>query len=262
MHKMKKNLGQHFLEDQEILADIVNASSASENSMVWEIGPGSGNLTDHLLKKGIKPTCFEVDKDLWPLLEKKYGDSIQLIQKDILKVNWLDYLKDSSVHIIANLPYQITSPFLFKVVDYVDHFQELIIMIQKEVADRICSKRGTKDYGILSLKMQYFFNTAILFNVAPDKFNPPPKVDSSVIRLTPRKEKPEISDLKLFWNIIEIAFRNRRKMLRNNLKALPYTIEFKEIEKNTPIDFNRRGETLNEEEFIILYHYLRQYITR
>ena len=258
----KKSLGQHFLNDQEILDNIVQASNVEKNSVVWEIGPGTGNLTNHILKTGVIPTCFEVDKDLWQFLENKYQDKINLVKKDILKVKWEEYFTNHNIKIIANLPYQITSPFLFKVIDHVEHFDQLVIMIQKEVANRIHSKTGSKEYGILSLKIQYYFNTEVLFYVSPDKFTPPPKVDSAVIRLIPRKNKPVINDLKLFWSIIETSFRNRRKMLRNNLKSFQYKIDFLTLDQQSPIDFSRRGETLSEEDFIILYNFLSLHIIR
>ena len=258
--KHKKSLGQHFLKDQIILDEIAESANINQDDCVWEIGPGTGYLTDHLIKRNIKPLCFEVDKDLWPYLREKYKTNIDLIEKDILKVNWKEYLQDKQVKIVANLPYQITSPFLFKVIDHYSSFDLLVVMIQKEVAKRICSLPDKKDYGILSLKIQYYYNAEILFNVGPEKFDPPPKVDSSVIRLTPRKNKPEIEDLKLFWRIVETAFRTRRKMLRNNLRSFKYSIEFSEIDKKSPIDFNRRGETLSEADFICLYDFLRPFI--
>lgn len=258
--KQKKSLGQHFLKDQIILNEIVESASVKQADTVWEIGPGSGYLTDHILKTGVKPWCFEVDKDLWPYLSEKYRDTINLVEKDILKVKWDEYLENKSVKIVANLPYQITSPFLFKVIDHYEHFELLVIMLQKEVAKRICSLPDKKDYGILSLKIQYYFNAEILFDVAPEKFDPPPKVDSSVIRLIPRQDKPVIENLKLFWRIVETAFRTRRKMLRNNFKAFKYNVEYSLISENSPIDFNRRGETLSEADFITLYNYLIPFI--
>ncbi|HOE91555.1 MAG TPA: 16S rRNA (adenine(1518)-N(6)/adenine(1519)-N(6))-dimethyltransferase RsmA [Candidatus Cloacimonadota bacterium] len=256
----KKSLGQHFLNNEIILSDIANSASILPDDIVWEIGPGTGNLTDHILQKNVKPYCFEVDKDLWHLLKNKYQDNIFLIEKDILKVNWNEYISEQKIKVVANLPYQITSPFLFKVIDYHEHFELLVLMIQKEVALRIASKPNKKDYGVLSLKIQYYFNTEILFDVSPENFTPPPKVFSSVIRLSPRADKPVIDNLKLFWRIIETSFLNRRKMLRNNLKAFKYTIDYDQLCKNAPIDFARRGETLSESDYISLYNYLQQFI--
>ncbi len=255
--KTKKSLGQHFLHDQNILSDIVENADIKPHNTIWEVGPGTGNLTDFLLKKQIKPWCFEVDRDLWPLLREKYQDRIHLVEKDILKAKWTEYLADQPVKIVANLPYQITSPFLFKVIEHFEHFEMLVVMIQKEVALRICSKPDVKDYGILSLKIQYYYNCEILFEVSPDKFLPPPKVYSSVIRLTPRANRPQIDDLKFFWRLIETAFHTRRKMLKNNLKMFQYHIDYETLCQNSPIDFKRRGETLSENDFITLYHYLK-----
>ncbi|HOD55253.1 MAG TPA: 16S rRNA (adenine(1518)-N(6)/adenine(1519)-N(6))-dimethyltransferase RsmA [Candidatus Cloacimonadota bacterium] len=260
--KHKKNLGQHFLHDDKILSDIVNEAYITPQDDIWEIGPGTGKLTDFLLEKQVKPSCFEVDKDLWPVLREKYQDKINLIEKDVLKVKWEDHFPNKQIKIVANLPYQITSPFLFKVIEYWKHFELLVIMIQKEVALRICSKPDKKDYGILSLKIQYYYQCEILFDVRPESFTPPPKVMSSVIRLTPRKDIPEIDDLKLFWRIIETAFHTRRKMLKNNFKLFQYNIDYETVCENAPIDFKRRGETLSEADFIDLYYYLKPLIIR
>lgn len=258
--KLKKSFGQHFLTDQQILSDIVDYAQLKENEQVWEIGPGSGNLTDYILKKNVKLTCFEIDRDLYPILKSKYDNQINLIERDIIKVKWDELLTGNHYKIVSNLPYQITSPFLFKVIKHHQYFDSLVIMIQKEVAQRICSLPNKKDYGVLSLKIQYYFHTEYLMSVAPEKFTPPPKVDSSVIKLTPRTDQPKIDDIQLFWKIVDIAFGNRRKMLRNNLKVLNYNTEYTQIANNSPIDFNRRGETLSEEDFYNLYLYLQPFI--
>ena len=258
----KKSLGQHFLNNELILSDIVESACINPNDTIWEIGPGTGNLTNYIIKKGVKPYCFEVDKDLWDMLKNKFGNKINLVEKDILKVNWQSYFTKDKIKIVANLPYQITSPFLFLVIDYFEHFEQLVLMIQKEVALRLASTPNKKDYGVLSLKLQYYFDCEILFDVTPEHFTPPPKVFSSVIRLKPRTNKPKIDNLDLFWNIIEIAFLNRRKMLRNNLKSFKYSVDYEQVCVNAPIDFSRRGETLSEIDFINLYNYLQPLIIR
>jgi len=247
----KKSLGQHFLNDKNIVRKIVKIAEIKPNETVWEIGAGKGILTEELLDAESKLTVFEIDDSLYPLLEEKFGDKIKLVKDDILKVKWKNYFGNEKIKIVANLPYQITSPFLFKVVSNVDNFSAVVVMIQKEVAQRINAKIGTKDYGILGLKMQFYFDVSYQFGVKPHLFFPPPKVESAVIKMFPRADKPQISDEKYFWKIVETAFRNRRKMLRNNLKAI---LSDWQIEKLSKIfDLSRRGETFSEAEFLQLY---------
>ena len=249
----KKNRGQHFLKDKNIIRKIVDVAEIKANESVWEIGPGMGILTEELLNRKAILTCFEIDSSLYEILEEKFGNQIRLVKKDVLKANWKEYLPQEKVKIVANLPYQITSPFLFEVARFSDHFSRVVVMIQKEVAQRINAKVGTKDYGILTLKMQFYFDVNYEFTVKPHVFNPPPKVDSAVISLTPRSDKPEIENEKLFWRIVETAFRNRRKMLRRNLRELISVEKIEQIQNAGNIDLKRRGETLTEEEFVILY---------
>ena len=275
MHKTKKRFGQHFLQDQDILQAIVKKAELKDNEMVWEIGPGLGALTEYLLKHNIHLTIFEIDNDLMPALKKKYEGKCIIVHDDILRIDWKKYLeaitpnlnlcggkgwKDmrrcGKIKIVTNLPYQISSPFLYKLTENHDSFTSIVVMLQKEVAKRLCAQPGKKDYGVLTLKIRFYFETEYLFNVSSDKFTPPPDVESAVIKLTPRADIPKIENINLFWKIVETAFKSRRKTLRNNLKAL--------VGGNidSPIDLSRRGETLNEEEFITLYDYMLQFISR
>jgi 16S rRNA (adenine1518-N6/adenine1519-N6)-dimethyltransferase len=249
----KKSLGQHFLKDKNIIRKIVDIADVKKNEQVWEIGPGKGILTEELLNRNCKLTCFEIDEKLYQLLEDRFSDKIHLIKKDILKVNWEGFFPRKQVKIVSNLPFQITSPFLFRVVKYAQHFSNVVVMIQKEVAQKINAKVGTKDYGILTLKMQYYFIPKYEFTVKSHLFSPPPKVDSAVISLTPRLDKPEIENEKFFWHIVETAFRNRRKMLRRNLREIISKEKIEKLNEYCPIDLSCRGETLNEKEFIELY---------
>ena len=249
MFKYKKSLGQHFLKDKNIVRKIVKIADIQSDDFVWEIGPGKGILTEELLNHNCKLTCFEIDEKLYPIIEEKFSNRINLIKQDILKADWQKFFPENKVKIVANLPYQITSPFLFKVAENADKFSKVVIMIQREVALRINAKAGTKDYGVLSLKMQFYFNVSYEFTVKPHLFYPPPKVDSAVISLIPRKDKPQIDDEKFFWKIIESSFRNRRKMLRNNLKVL---LSSEQIGKLN-FDLTKRGESLSEKDFIELY---------
>lgn len=249
----KKSLGQHFLKDKNIIRKIVDIADIQPGESVWEIGPGKGILTEELLERKSKLTCFEIDSSLYGILENRFGNRINLIKQDVLKADWEALFPTGKVKIVANLPYQITSPFLFEVSRFTDHFSKVVVMIQKEVAQRINAKIGTKDYGILTLKMQFYFDVKYEFTVKPHLFNPPPKVDSAVISLTPRKNKPIIENEKYFWHIVETAFRNRRKMLRRNLRELISVEQIEELQNSGVIDLARRGETLTEAEFVHLY---------
>ncbi|HPR18012.1 MAG TPA: 16S rRNA (adenine(1518)-N(6)/adenine(1519)-N(6))-dimethyltransferase RsmA [Candidatus Cloacimonadota bacterium] len=249
----KKSLGQHFLKDKNIIRKIVDIAAIQPDEPVWEVGPGMGILTEELLTRQANLTCFEIDAELYEILEERFGSRIRLIKQDVLQADWQKYFPKEKIKIVANLPYQITSPFLFEVAQYADHFSRIVVMIQKEVAQRLDAKVSTKDYGILTLKMQYYFDVKYEFTVKPHVFNPPPKVDSAVISLIPRIEKPEIEDEQLFWSLVETAFRNRRKMLRRNLREIVLPEKLAEIETSSGIDLMRRGETLTESEFIKLY---------
>ena len=253
----KKSLGQHFLKDKNIIRKIVDIAEIQSNEHVWEIGPGKGILTEELVKREVKPTCFEIDNTLYDHLEYRFRKDINLIKQDILKADWKKYLPDKKVKIVANLPYQITSPFLFEVSRFAEHFSKVVVMIQKEVARRINATIGTKDYGILSLKMQFYFDVKYEFTVKPHLFKPPPKVDSAVISMIPRADKPEIENEKYFWRIVETAFRNRRKMLRRNLRELISVEQIEYLQNSSGIDLARRGETLTEEEFVQLYESMK-----
>ncbi len=249
----KKKLGQCFLVDMNIARKIVNAVQIKNSDNIWEVGPGNGTLTQFIEKQTQHLKIFEIDSALIPILNKKFP-KLKPIHADILKVDWNQHLSTEKIKIVSNLPYQITSPFLFKAVKFSDRIKSITIMIQREVADRIVAKRGTKDYGILTLKMQFYFNVKFLFKVPPHLFIPQPKVNSAVIQLTPRIDKPIISDEKLLWKIVECAIRNRRKMLRKNLTSLISKEQIPTLEEISKIKLTRRGETLSEEEYIILYN--------
>jgi 16S rRNA (adenine1518-N6/adenine1519-N6)-dimethyltransferase len=249
----KRAFGQHFLTDQNIVRKIVSESGVGPGDNVWEVGGGKGILTEALLESGCNLTVFEIDFTLQEYLEQAFGNRINLVSKDVLKANWESMFTDQPVKVVANIPYQITSPLLFRIAKYHSHFDKVVVMIQKEVAQRMVAHPNTKDYGILTLKMQYYFNIEYLFTVPPTVFSPPPKVDSAVIRLTPRINKPEITDLDKFWKLVEIAFQQRRKMLRNNVRNLVTEEQFQQLITTTPIELNRRGESLDEQEFILLF---------
>ena len=251
--QQKKSLGQHFLKDKNIVKKIVRIAEICEGENIWEVGPGKGILTEELLETNCNLTCFEIDKELYPILEDKFGEKINLIKQDVLKANWKDLVSNEKIKIVANLPYQISSPILFKIIKFSDSFSKIVVMIQREVAERIKSSPNTKQYGTLSLKMQFHFDIKYEFTVKPQNFSPPPKVDSAVISLIPRKDKPVLENESLFWQIVNIAFQNRRKMLRRNFRALLSSEKIILLQEKSGIELSKRAEILTEKDFIKIY---------
>lgn len=252
--KFSKSLGQNFLIDDTVLDDILIGSEINEEDFVIEIGPGVGTLTRVMLPRAKKVTAIELDSDLIPILIEELNEfsNFQLIHNDALKVDFNEIIGDEkSVKLIANLPYYVTTPIIAKLLTGGYNFKSLTIMIQKEVAERINSEPDCKEYGALSVLVQYHCNTKIVRRVAPTSFLPRPKVDSIIIRLD-KLDKPraEVEDEKLFFKVVRASFNMRRKTLWNALKPLGLTKEDLEsafIESG--IDQKRRGETLSIEEF-------------
>ena len=153
--RQKKSLGQHFLNDYNIVKKIVKIAAIKPDEKVWEIGPGKGILTREILRKTSNLTCFEIDKELIPYLKNSFGDSLRIINDDVLLINWDEFVSNENIKLVANLPYQITTPLLFKIITYYKHFSKIVIMIQKEVAERLKAVPKTKQYSQLSLKIQF-----------------------------------------------------------------------------------------------------------
>ncbi|AYE34429.1 16S rRNA (adenine(1518)-N(6)/adenine(1519)-N(6))-dimethyltransferase RsmA [Clostridium septicum] len=255
--KFSKSLGQNFLIDDSVPRDIVNGAEVDENDLVIEIGPGVGTLTAQLLKRAKKVVAIELDNDLIPILQQEIGDNpkFTLIHNDALKVDFNEIIgEEKSVKLVANLPYYVTTPIIVKLLKEDYKFKSLTIMIQKEVAERMNAEPGNKDYGALSLLVQYYCNTSIVRRVPPQCFIPRPKVDSIVIRLERLEEpKVKVENEKLFFDIIRSSFNMRRKTLWNGVKSLGLDKEKLEIAfENANIDPKRRGETLSIEEFACL----------
>ncbi|WP_026896998.1 16S rRNA (adenine(1518)-N(6)/adenine(1519)-N(6))-dimethyltransferase RsmA [Daejeonella oryzae] len=220
--KAKKHLGQHFLTDKNIAEKIVNSlRAAAEYKQVLEVGPGMGILSDYLLQQQQYETyLIDVDVESFQYLQKKYpqlGD--KLINGDFLALNFADVF-NGPFGIIGNFPYNISSQILFKILDNRDQVVEVVGMFQKEVAQRCAEKPGSKEYGILSVFLQAYYEVEYLFTVKAGVFNPPPKVLSAVIRLTRNKVKQLDCDEKLFWQVVKAGFNQRRKTLRNALSSL------------------------------------------
>ena len=246
--KAKKHLGQHFLTDESIAEKIAYSLSYQGYQEVLEIGPGMGVLTKYLLDKAATTYVIEIDTESVDYLKHSYLHlADRIIEKDFLKYNLKEIFKDRPFAIIGNFPYNISSQILFKTLEMRDQIPEFSGMFQKEVALRICSKEGSKVYGILSVLTQAFYDAAYLFTVPPSVFNPPPKVDSGVLVLK-RKENFRLPcDESLFFKVVKIGFQQRRKTLRNSLKSFNLSDNL----KSNPI-FDQRPEQLSVAQFITL----------
>lgn len=242
--KPKKNLGQHFLKDQNIARKIVD-SLGTKTVDVLEIGPGMGVLTRYLLeRKELTVHAIEIDKESVEFLQKNYPElSERLYAENFLKFDLLSHF-NGNFSIIGNFPYNISSQIFFRVFDYRNYIPEVVGMVQKEMAERISSGHGSKKYGILSVLLQVFYSIEYLFTVSEHVFIPPPKVKSAVIRLTRNQRQTLPCDEKLFVYVLKTAFNQRRKMLRNSLK---------EFGENIPLQFaEKRPEHLSVNDYILL----------
>ncbi len=255
--RAKKHLGQHFLTDESIAKKIADSLIGTDYNHVLEIGPGMGVLTKYLLQKKPKITVMELDRESVAYLQESFPlehiklntskEKFTIIQGDFLRINLSDIFKKEQVAIIGNFPYNISTQIVFKAIEYREFVPEFAGMFQKEVAKRIAEKAGSKVYGILSVLTQAFFDVEYLFTVPPTVFNPPPKVDSGVIRFTRKKDFSLPVDEKLFFRVVKTAFNQRRKMLRGSLK----TFKLSDSLKEDPI-FAMRPEQLSVQEFIKL----------
>lgn len=251
--KKIKELGQHFLNDPSIAHDIVESAKISADDRVWEIGPGEGVLTSELLQKSSNIRAFEIDKRLETGLRERFGKSLDLHITDILRVDWdTEIGEQKNIKLVSNIPYQITSPLLYKLEKHADAFSCIVMMIQKEVADRLTAKPGTKDYGQITVRLCLLFDIETVFYVSKEYFDPPPKVDSAVIKMQPRVDRAVIKNPQMFFRLLTAAFAHRRKTLRNNLSPILNKDQRTAFDNISPIDLSRRGETLSEAEFILL----------
>lgn len=262
--RFTKSLGQNFLIDDEVLNDIINGADISKDDFIIEIGPGIGTLTKMLLTSAKEVCAIELDKDLIPILqdELKEFDNLKLLNKDALKVDFDEIIgSETSVKVVANLPYYLTTPIISKMLIEGYKFKSLTIMIQKEVAERMASKPDCKAYGSLSLLVQYYCDVSIIRRVSPTSFVPQPKVESIVIKLD-RLKQPRVmlKDEELFFLVIRSSFNMRRKTLWNGLKTLELKKDdYEKVFVEANIDPKRRGETLSIEEFANLSNVIFNY---
>jgi 16S rRNA (adenine1518-N6/adenine1519-N6)-dimethyltransferase len=250
MVRPKKHLGQHFLTDPSIAGRIVDSLNVASGDTVLEIGPGTGVLTGHLLEKEIRLVPVEIDRESVIHLKKRWpGLEEAIIEKDFLKMDINDHIS-GPFHLIGNFPYNISSQIFFRVLEYRQLIPSVVCMIQKEVATRIASPPGSREYGILSVLLQAYYNVENLFTVKPGSFFPPPKVNSGVIRLTRNGTIVLPCNEKLFVQVVKTTFNQRRKMIRNSIKPILLNLD-NDIEL-----LSKRPEQLGIPEFIELTNWV------
>ena len=249
-HIARKRFGQNFLIDQQVIADIVNAVAPKRGDCVVEIGPGLGALTEPLMKRVDHLHVVEIDRDIVARLKKQYSpEKLTIHEGDALNFDFgiLAATAGGSLHIVGNLPYNISTPLLFHLAGFADRVFDMHFMLQKEVVERMVAKPGTSDFGRLSVMLQYRFVMDWLLDVPPESFEPAPKVDSAVVRLIPRPAvELTVKNEGKFAALVSVAFAQRRKMLRNNLKDILGDTGFEQL----GIAPTARAEQLSLEDYI------------
>ena len=246
--KAKKHLGQHFLKDENIAKKIADTLTQENYKNVLEIGPGMGVLTKYLIDKDLDVIAMELDQESVNYLNEHYKNkNLKVIPADFLKFDLSNFFNGKSYAITGNFPYNISTQIVFKTLEWRDQIPEFTGMFQKEVAKRICENEGSKTYGIMSVLVQAFYDVEYLFTVPPSVFNPPPKVDSGVLRLTRKENYTLPCNEKMLFKVVKTAFQQRRKTLRNSLKVFNLSDKLKE-----DAIFGQRPEQLSVAEFIML----------
>lgn len=263
----RKALGQNFLTDGNIIAKILRSAAIGSDDCVLEVGPGRGALTDLLAQRAARVVAVEFDRDLAEILRQRFNDNPQVVihEQDILKVDFAALLGDRRYKVVANLPYNISTPVLFRFLEERQRFSRLVLMLQKEVGERLAAKADCADYGIVTVLLGLWFDIRREFLVAPGCFYPAPKVDSVVISLTPRSAPlAAVNDHRLFERVVRAAFGQRRKTLSNCLKAgeLAGHDTLAQALADNAIDGRRRGETLAIQEFAGLANSLASLLER
>lgn len=251
--KMSKKLGQNFLIKRGIVDEIVHAAELTVGEPVLEVGPGIGTLTQGLAQSGADVTAIELDRRLLEVLDTTLAsyDNVRIIHGDVLKLDVPTIMNHKPFKVVANLPYYITTPIIMSLLESKLPIERLVVMVQKEVALRMIAKPGTKDYGALSVAVQYYTEPDIVLDVPPKFFLPAPAVTSSVIRCVLRDKPPvDVIDEKLFFRVVKAGFAQRRKTFSNTMKTTGLTRDrIEELLAKANIDGQRRGETFTLQEF-------------
>ncbi len=256
MHVARKRFGQHFLHDKQIIQRIVDAINPAPDQHLVEIGPGQGALTLPVLKRAGKLDVIELDRDLIPPLKTRCAEKgdLTIHQGDALEFDFNQLVtNDQPLRLIGNLPYNISTPLIFHLITFASHIRDMHFMLQKEVVDRMTARAGTSAYGRLSIMVQYHCRVTSIFNVGPAAFDPPPQVDSSIVKLVPHREFPyHANDFDHFTHLVKTAFAHRRKTLRNCLRDLVSDEDW----ENAHLDSQLRPEQLSLGEYVKLSNLL------
>lgn len=251
--KMSKKLGQNFLIKRGIVDEIVHAAELTPGEPVLEVGPGIGTLTQGLAQSGADVTAIELDRRLLEVLDTTlaFYDNVRIVHGDVLKLDVPTIMNHKPFKVVANLPYYITTPIIMSLLESKLPIERLVVMVQKEVALRMVAKPGTKDYGALSVAVQYYTEPDIVLDVPPKSFLPAPAVTSSVIRCVLRDKPPvDVIDEKLFFRVVKAGFAQRRKTFSNTMKTTGLSRDrIEELLAKANIDGQRRGETFTLQEF-------------
>lgn len=266
-HQARKRFGQNFLHDQQVIQRIVDAISPTASDRLLEIGPGQGAITDYLAQSGANLDCVELDRDLAAFLEKRFAntDNVHIHQNDILKFDLASLAKtDSNVEpgasekrlrVIGNLPYNISTPVMFHLLQSHELIEDMTFMLQLEVVQRLGAQPGNKNYGRLGLMVQYFCEVEHLFNVPSAAFTPQPKVSSAIVRLRPHRQ-PAVTarSVEALQTVIRTAFNQRRKTLKNSLKAIMSSNSLAQV----PVSLTERPENLSLADYVVISDILTQ----
>ena len=259
-HNFKKKYGQNFIKDQSIINKIVGNIDIDKDTLVIEIGPGAGALTSELVKEAGQVIAYEIDKDLKDILSEKFNnvDNLQIIYEDFLTRSVEKDLEEynySKIYVVANIPYYITTPIIKKIIDTKTNISKVAIMIQKEVGERFTAQPRTRDYGSITVYLNYYFNIKKLFTVSKNSFIPKPNVDSVVVLFTRKEKNTNVKNEDLLLKIIRDSFQYKRKNLRNNLKSYDLS-KIADVLDKYNLNLNARAEELPLEIFIDISNHL------
>ena len=260
--KFKKKFGQNFLKDVNIVKKIVNCANIEDNSLVIEVGPGGAIMTRELSKVATNVLAYEIDTELEEELSKRLYDcdNVDVVFQDFLLSNLIDDVSDYSykhLYFVSNVPYYITTPILMKLIESGLKFEKIVMMVQKEVGDRFSTQSGNKEYGSITVLLNYFYNVKKEFFVSRKQFVPEPNVDSVIISFSEKEDKLPLNDFKFFEKLVRDSFQYKRKTLRNNLKG--YNLEIIEnVLSNYDLDLTVRAEALDVEIFVEMANALKK----
>jgi 16S rRNA (adenine1518-N6/adenine1519-N6)-dimethyltransferase len=258
-HRARKRFGQNFLHEQSVIEQIIQALGPKAHQQIIEIGPGKGALTASLIHRGANLTAIEIDRDLAALLRQEFHENanFKLLEQDVLQLDFNTLLgPEKPARIIGNLPYNISTPLIFHLLDYLPGIADMLFMLQLEVVERMCALPSSKAYGRLSIMCQYYCDVEKLFEVPPQAFSPAPKVTSAIVRLKPRRQA-FLEDPKLLETLLRQAFAQRRKTLRNNLQGLVPAEQLKALD----IDPGLRPENLSLLDYVRICRWLGQQLS-